>query len=397
MTFFVKSSAAVSILAVSMALSPSSYAQDATLTIGGRLMLDQHFVNIENNDGTDFNVTDSEVRRARLFASGKYGDSISYKFEFNHTTGSDLEVTDGFVQFAPKNQPFKVKLGHFKTHNSLEEEASSRFISTIERGGFTDAFELDRRLGVSVGTAADNYTLNVGVYGESINSDADNKNGFAVAARGTYAPINTAETTAHIGASWRYRDANDSQDLRYRQRPYAHALNSDNTDGVLPSGRIINAGVAAGVGERFASSDNFFAVEGLFIQNSFWAAGEYSLVEANGAGANPDASFNGGYIEAGYIIGGKKSYKTSGGSYDRMKVYQPFGSGGWGALALVARYDRLDLEDDIYLGQLDTVVLGADWLPTKQTRIRVNYFNSDADDGFADSAEGVVARVGFDF
>jgi len=400
MTFTLKSGLAISTLALTLAFSSTSFAQDATLTIGGRLMLDQAFTSIQNVDGlgTDINVTSSEVRRARLFAKGKFGDSVSYKFEFNHTTGGDIEVTDGFLQFAPKGQKFKIKAGHFKTHNSLEEEASSRFITTIERGGFTDAFSLDRRLGLSIGTAGENYTFNVGVYGESINDDGFNKNGTAAAARATFTPLKTDETIVHLGASWRYRDAGDSGDFRYRQRPFAHSLDSDNTQGFLPSGRIINAGrIVPGLPERFAESDNFYAAEGLIIHNGFWGAAEYSILSANGSGANPDATFGGGYIEAGYIFGGRRSYKSSGGTYDRMKVDNPIGEGGYGAVSLVARYDTLDLQDNGYLGTLDTIIIGADWLPTKNTRLRVNYFNANADNGFADSASGINARLGFDF
>ena len=80
-----------------------------------------------------------------------------------------------------------------------------------------------------------------------------------------------------------------------------------------------------------------------------------------------------------------------------MKVDNPLGEGGMGAVSLVARYDTLDLEDNGYLGKLDTIVIGADWLPTKNTRLRINYFNSDAENGFADSASGINARLGFDF
>lgn len=398
---FLKRGVAPAVLMIAMASANSAMAQDVTIDIGGRLMLDQAFTDIKNIGGTgeDLSVTSSEVRRARLFAKGQFSSSVKYKFEFNHTTGGDIEVTDGLLEFKPKGSNFKIKAGHFKTHNSLEEEASSRFITTIERGAFTDAFGFDRRLGVSVGTAGDNYTLNVGVYGESINDDGRNKDGFAAAARATFAPIKTDETVVHLGASWRYRDAGSGEnDLRYRQRPYAHSLDSDNTDGFLPSGRIVNAGrFPADRDERFAESDNLFAIEGLAIHNGFWAAAEYSLVAANGRDDNEDADFSGGYIEAGYIFGGRRSYKSSGGTYDRMKVYNPLGEGGLGALSLVARYDTLDLEDNGYLGKLDTIVLGVDWLPTKHTRLRVNYFNADAEDGFADSASGINARLGFDF
>lgn len=398
MTLKIKSGLAVTAMAAAMAYSPISFAQEATIDIGGRLMLDTAFTDIKNINGTtnDLDVTSSEVRRARLFAKGKFGSAVKYKFEFNHTTGGDLEITDGFLQFAPKEQPFTIKVGHFKTHNSLEEEASSRFITTIERGGFTDAFGLDRRIGLSIGTAGDNYTLNAGIYGENINNDGST-NGKAAAARVTFTPVKSDDTILHLGASWRYRDSGDSN-FRYRQRPYAHSLDSTNTQGVLPSGRIINAGrIVAGRDERFGDSDNLFAIEGLVLQNNMWAAAEYAITDVKGAGTNPDANFSGGYIEAGIIFGGKRTYKSSGGTYDRMKVDNPIGEGGMGAVSLVARYDMLDLQDNGYLGKLDTLVIGADWLPTKNTRLRVNYFNADAENGFAESASGINARLGFDF
>lgn len=389
---------AMSCLAV-ISISPAM-AQDVTLDIGGRLMLDQAFTTIKNVDGTglDLDVTSSEVRRARLFAKGNFSSAVKYKFEFNHTTGGDLEITDGFLQFAPKDKNISVKIGHFKTHNSLEEEASSRFITTIERGGFTDAFGLDRRLGLSVGTTGDNYTFNAGIYGENVNNDTAKQNGRAAAARATFTPVNDADTIIHLGASWRYRDAGDSGDFRYRQRPFAHSLASDNTEGFLPSGRIINAGrIATDRAERFAGSDNLFAIEGLALHNNLWAAAEYATLSASGSDLNQDADFGGGYIEAGIVFGGRRTYKASGGTYNRMKVDSPLGEGGMGALSLVARYDMLDLEDNGYLGKLDTIVLGVDWLPTKNTRLRVNYFNADADGGYADSASGINARLGFDF
>ena len=394
MTRLLKSgSAAAMALCALMATEQSALAQDATLTIGGRLMLDYTVADI--ND-PDVSVNASEVRRARLFAKGKYGDAVEYKFEFNHTTGGDIEVTDGFVKFKPKALPFTVKAGHFKTHNSLEEEASSRFISTIERGAFTDAFELNRRLGVSLGRVGENYTFNVGIYGDDINA-SNEKNGYAAASRLTYLPYQTDDTLVHVGGSWRYRDARDSFDgndtgdlFRYRQRPFAHTLDTTNTDGVLSSGRIVNTG-------RFASSDNLFAAEALAIHKNLWFAGEYAVLNANGGNGLEDGDFSGGYIEAGIVIGGKRSYKKSGGTFDRTKVDNPVGSGGLGALSLVARYDTLDIQDGPYLGKLDTVVLGADWWPTKQTRLRLNYFDSDATNGAADSANGFMARLGFDF
>lgn len=376
-----------------MAFDGTAAAQDATIKVGGRLMLDYLSADVNT---PDVGVETTAVRRARLAASGKYGDDVSYKFEVNYTTGGDLELTDGFIKFQPKGQNTFVKIGQYKTHNSLEEETSSRYTTTIERGSYTDTFELNRRLGVSVGTSGDNFTAIAGIFSESVDGGAFEQNGNAAAARVTYLPYQDADTLVHIGGSWRYRNAADAIDsnvndgLRYRQRPYANQFSSDNTGGILSSGRIIAT-------PRFAKSDNLFAAEALAIHKNLWAAGEYAVVNANGAAGNAHGTFGGGYIEAGIMFGGKRTYAKSTGRFNRPKVDNPVGSGGYGAVSLVARYDTIDLQDGPYLGKMDTVILGADWHPTKQTRLRLNYFDSDATNGAAESANGFLARLGFDF
>ena len=376
MTFTRKASLAVMILGLPMMVAPEAFAQDATIKIGGRLMLDYTIADLNEPDSS---ITDSEVRRARLFASGKYGDSISYKAELNHATGGGIILTDGYVQFAPKDSNFKVKVGQFKTHVSLDEQNSSRFISTIERAAFTDAFELGRRLGVSVNVSGDNYGLDVGAFGTNVETEGGPEEGYALSGRGYYNPVKTNDALAHLGVSWRYRKQGDSQsDLRYRQRPYTHSAPD----------RIVNTG-------RFADSDNVIIGEAAFLKDNIWAAGEYAVLSANGSAGNEDADFSGGYMEAGIMFGGKRTYKS--GKFNRPKVDNPVGAGGMGAIALVARYDTLDVQDGPYLGKLDTIVLGADWWATKQTRFALNYFNVDATNGTAESGNGVVARLSFDF
>jgi len=186
--FMTGSSAAALTLAALMAMPFTAQAQDASVTFSGRLMLD--YLAADIND-PDVSVETAKVRRARIAAKGKYGDAISYKFEVNHSTGSDLELTDGFIQFSPKSQPFFVKVGQYKTHNSFEEETSSRFTTTIERGAYTDTFELNRRLGVSVGAKGDNYTFIAGYFNESVEGGAFDNNGKAAAARATFVPYKT--------------------------------------------------------------------------------------------------------------------------------------------------------------------------------------------------------------
>jgi len=376
MTFSRKAVLAASTMVLSLMSADFAFAQDATIKVGGRLMLDYTIADFED---TDFKINNSEVRRARLFASGTYGDSIKYKMEFNKSTGDAIELTDAFIQFVPKNSKFKVKVGQFKTHNSLEEETSSRHISTLERGAYTDAFGLNRRIGVSVNTSGDNYGFDLGVFGTNVEAENGDEEGYALAGRGYFNPVKADDTIVHLGGSWRYRSQGDSEgEIRYRQRPYTHVASS----------RIIDTG-------RFADSDSFYAGEALVMKDNMWAAGEYSFLGANGSEGNEDADFSGGYAEVGYVIGGRKTYK--GGKFNRIKVDNPLGEGGYGAVALVARYDTLDLEDGPYLGQLDTIVVGADWWPTKQTRLGLNFFNVEAEDGIAESGSGVLGRLSIDF
>lgn len=350
-------------------------ATDFTLKVGGRVHLDYTLGDLNT---PDMDLNGGEIRRARLNVSGKYGDAIKYKFEVNHETGDDITVKDAYLQFIPQNSPFKIKVGQFKTHVSLDEQNSSRFMSTLERSAFTDAFDFGRRLGVSVNTSGDNYTFDAGVFTADLEDDPDGS--YALSARGTYNPVKTDDTLVHLGVSWRYRnqDAEDGELLRFRQRPYTHST----------SFRIVQT-------DRFAGSDNFFGAEAAIFHKNLWAAGEYGYTAANGTGAEPDADFNGFYGEVGAFIGGRRTYK--GGKFNRPKVDNPLGEGGMGALAFVARYDRLDLQDNIRQGELETIVIGADWWPTKYTRLGLNYFNVDAENGAAGSGNGVVGRIQFDF
>jgi len=366
MTKFSRGACASSLLALVIALPNIAHAQDnATVEIGGRLMLDYTLADL---DGPDGNIDGSEVRRARLHAKGTFGDQISYKFELNKTGSDAFNIEDAYLEFKPKDKPIKIRIGQDNTTNSFDELTSSRFTSTIERAAFTDAFQFGRRVGVTVLTKGDNWTFDAGVYADNLEGNDFDKEGRA----------------AHLGASVRYREASKNDDdeaadlFRYRQRPFTH---------VAPD-RIVNTG-------RFANTDTFVGAEAMVLSDGFWAAGEYGLTSASGFEAEPDADFGGGYVEAGYFFGGRRTYGST--VFKRPKVDSPVGAGGMGAFSVVARYDTLDLDDGAFDQTLDTIILGADWYPTANTRFGVNYFNADADNGNFDSAEGVVARMYFDF
>ncbi len=380
---FARGAAASSLLAFVAAAPVAVQAQDKlTVKVGGRVNVDYTVAELDDPD-TDING--SELRRARVSISGNYGSTLSYKFEVQTDSGGDIYAEDAYLQFAPEGTGLKFKLGQQRTTNSLDEQTSSRFISVIERAAMTDAFSLDRRVGATVTKSGDDYTLGFGVFGENLEGGAFDREGYAVSARGTYNPVKTGDEVVHLGASWRYRKAGENSDpaqgdelFRYRQRPFTHQTND----------RIIST-------SRFAESDNFYGLEAAYKAGPFWAAAEYSMLAANGGAGNDDADFQGYYAEAGMFFGGSRTYK--GGKFNRPNVDNPITEGGKGAFALVARYDVVDLDDGVNVGKLDNYVIGADWYPTRNTRVAVNAFVADATDGAADKATGIVSRLYFDF
>ena len=374
--------------------SPPAWSGDGwDIKLSGRVQYDYAQADAERASG--FDVDDQEWRRVRLAVSGKVGSAIKYKAELNTNSSGDINAEDLFIEFAPSGAP-KIKVGQFKTPNSLDEQTSSRFISTLERAAFTDAFQFNRRVGVSLSQSGDNYTLTGGVFAGNL-EDGDQDQGFVAAARGTMQRQLGEASVFHAGASIRYREQGDEEGLaRYRQRPYTH----------LP-GRIISTGA-------IADRDLFVGIEAALISGPYWAAGEYGVLNAdtNLPGGDPDLS--GGYLEIGAFIGGARTYK--GGKFDRPKVDKPVTQGGWGAVSGVLRFDQVDLSDGpVDGGSLDTFIAGIDWWPTRHSRIGFNYFNADAslgtstsglDSDFAalvtanqtaETVEGFSARLQFDF
>jgi len=374
--------------------APSVSGDGWDMKVSGRVQFDYNRADADNAAG--FDLGDTEWRRVRLAISGKLGSTVSYKAELNTDSSGEVDVTDIFIQFAPKGSAFKLKAGQFKTPNSLDGQTSSRFTSTLERAGFTQAFQFNRRLGIGTSTKGDDYTLTAGLFAGNLNDDAADQ-GFVAAGRATYTPMNTGDQLIHLGASVRYREQGDEEGLiRYRQRPYAH----------IP-GRIISTG-------RVATEDTFIGLEAAAILGSVWTSAEYGKSFANDPSQGSDPEVEGGYVEAGIFFGGKKGYK--GGKFDRPAVDRPVGSGGYGAISIIARYDVVDLNGNgAGGGQLDTFIAGVDWWPTRHTRVGVNLFDADAtlgtstsglDSNFAalvttgapsEKVQGLTARLQFDF
>ncbi|MFL2771779.1 MAG: OprO/OprP family phosphate-selective porin [Rhodospirillaceae bacterium] len=345
------------------------------MNLRGRILADTSWIS-DGDNNIDTKAT--EFRTVRLGIEGKAWKDVKYKFESDFAD-NEVGVKDAYMEWkaAPGT---KIAIGQFKTHNSLDEQTSSRHISVMERASFTDAFGLARRIGVSVGLGDKNWTAKAGLFRGSNGIDEENE-GSEVAARVTYSP-KVGDVQAHFGASVRARKAGDQSNFRYRQRPHQH----------LSPVRFVNTG-------RVANKDLFYGAEIGALLGPFWAVAEYSGLKAD---ANDpvfeDPTFTGGYAEIGFFLTGEtRGYKADKGAWDRPKVNMPVHEGGVGAWAITARYDTLDLtEPGFQGGNQNSFIVGVNWYLNRHTRMMLNYNNARIRNAFDVDLNGTDGKNNVD-
>lgn len=308
-------------------------------------------------DNSDFRIDSGELRQARAAVTAKKTQT-EWKAEFVVDNDGNIAVTDAYLKRALDAPGWSVRIGQFKTSNSLDEQTSEWVSGDFERAAFTDAFDLDRRVGVQVERAGEAHSFYAGIFAANVN-DTPFSEGHAIAARYVYTPHRPEGEVLHFSVSARWRETGDNMpDFRYRQRPFTHN-----------SGRIVAT-------PQLGSEDLFLGAEAAWLKGSSWIASEYSVLTDDTTGGG-NATFQGGYLEAGHMIGGHRTYK--GHKFDRPVVDRPVADGGPGALLLAARFDMLDLRDGaVDGGRLDTFILAADWYVSSRVHAGVNLFQSDA-------------------
>ncbi len=349
----------------------------------GRLQYDVGFV--ENPPG----VTDrglgfgNEVRRARIGAEGSIPGGFGYKIEVDFAN-SEVEITDAFLSYKASKM-LGLTLGQHNAFQSMEELTSSRFLSFLERAAFTDAFNFERRIGLSATWADGDFIAQGGVFSDNIEDLADARDAVGLGdendavsfdGRIVYAP-RLGKARLHLGASAHWRDnggnAAAGPATRYRQRPFVHTSNS----------RFL-ATPALRVG-----TETNYGVEAALIRGPLHAVAEAHWFNADTLTPGLSPTFFGGYAEVGYFLTGEsRGYK--GGRWDRTKVLRPVGAAGAGAVQINLRYDHLDLNSGgIVGGRQRGYEASLVWIAQDHVRFLLNYAHLRFDDA-------VIAGTGGD-
>jgi phosphate-selective porin OprO/OprP len=324
----------------------------------------------------------NEVRRARIGAEGTIPGGFGYKIEVDFAN-NEVEITDAFLSYKASKR-LGVTLGQHNNFQSMEELTSSRFLSFMERAAFTDAFNFERRIGLSAGYSNGDLLVQGGVFTDNIEDLADAQDAVglgdendAVSADGriVFAP-KMGKTQLHFGASAHWRDngetAASGPATRYRQRPFVHTSNSRFL--ATPALRV--------------RAETNYGIEAALVRGPLHAAAEAHWLNADTLTPGLSPTFFGGYAEIGYFLTGEsRGYK--GGRWDRTKVRRPVGNGGAGAFQINLRYDHLDLADGgINGGRQRGYEASLVWIAQDHVRFLLNYGHLRFEDSAIASAGG---------
>ncbi len=371
--------------------------RDWEFKVRGRLLVDGGFLGDKDDLYTGDNAT--EIRAARLGVEAKFFDGFKVKFETDFAN-NDVDIKDAFLEykgrytqaFGEGTKPLFIRAGQYKTPNSLEEQTSARFTTFMERAAITDAFDLNRRVGLGTGAQGSNWALHAGLFGQNAGVSAPSE-GLAAAGRGyLFDSFGGEEGDAnffHVGGSVRYRgfsnDA-DNNEVRYRQRPFFHFTDK----------RSVNTGFIEN-----ARSDVFLGGEVAWVKGPWSFQGEVAntfLQTTEGEDAN---GLWGGYGSLSYFLtDDTRKYIAADGAFGRVEVKNPLQDGGWGAWQLASRFDYIDLNSGVARGgQQYSMIGGLNWYLDDYARVMLDgavtqVFNAKGTDAAAIGSNNTIYGVG---
>ena len=348
---------------------PTFWSKDGSWSahVRGRLFVDGGALGDEDDLYKNDNGT--ELRAARLGVDGSFLQGWRYRLEADFAD-SDVDVKDAYIQYGGALiDPAYIRIGQFKTPNSLEELTSSRFITFMERAAITDAFALDRQIGLGGGATGENWGVEAGLFGQNA-SDVNDNEGYALAGRGHYAfflnpeePGEDSSQVIHLGASLRYRNFDNdtfNSEVTYRQRPFFHFTGTRSVStGAIPD----------------SEGDIWAGAEFAWVKGPFSLQSEVANTALHRKNGEDDANnLWGGYLSASYFLTGEhRNYDPESGAFERVRVSSPVQDGGFGAWEVAGRADYIDLNNEgVKGGEQISYIAGVNWYANDYVRFMLD-------------------------
>ncbi len=349
------------------------------------------------------------IRRARLGVEGTFFKIWDYKFEYDFSRGNGTVgsgITDAFVRLN-HTDALSYKLGSFKEPFSLEEAASNRYLTFIERHMSVNAF-VDNpntyKTGIGANYAVQRWQTGIAFQTEpigswssastSVNANGNqNRNngsgdtGWQGTGRVSGRPWMEDDTKfMHVGISAGHTEVNtqyraDGTMVGEGQIGGGGGMsffafpgtNVDRTN-ILNTGNL-STGALNDPNRRQVTSYDRYGAEGWFVYGPFSAQAEYLRTNINGVGYDGE-HLTGYYGFISYFLTGEsKSYHVRNGAANRLKPRKPFhwDGSGLGAWEIAAGYDYIDMNSGaIKGGEMDMFRFGLNWYPHSNVKFQSN-------------------------
>jgi phosphate-selective porin OprO/OprP len=351
------------------------------------------------------------IRRARLGVEGTFFKIWDYKFEYDFSRGNGAAaagITDAFVRLNV-TKPFSVKVGSFKEPFSLEEAASNRFLTFIERHMSVNAF-VDNpntyKTGIGANYAVPRFqtgiafqtepvgpwssaTTSVNANGNQSRNNGSGDSSWEGIGRISGRPWMEDETkflhvgisAGHTAVNTQYNAAGDIATTPSAQGGGGGGMaffafpgtNVDRTN-MLNTGNLSTGNRNDPNARRIDSYDRYGA-EGWLVHGPFSVQGEYLRTNINGLGYDNE-HLTGYYGFASYFLTGEsKAYHVRNGAANRIKPKQNFqwNGSGWGAWEIAAGYDYINMNSGVIRGgKADMVRFALNWYPHSHVKVQNN-------------------------
>ena len=349
------------------------------------------------------------IRRARLGIEGTFYKIWDYKFEYDFSRGNGTVgsgITDAFVRLN-HTDALSYKLGSFKEPFSLEEAASNRYLTFIERHMSVNSF-VDNpntyKTGIGANYAVKRFQTGIAFQTEpiggwssastSVNANGNqNRNngsgdtGWQGIGRVSGRPWMIDDTKFfHVGVSAGHTDVNtqyraDGTMVGEGQIGGGGGMsffafpgtNVDRTN-ILNTGNL-STGALSDPNRRQVTSYDRYGAESWFVYGPFSAQAEYLRTNINGVGYDSE-HLTGYYGFVSYFLTGEsKAYHVRNGAANRIKPNRPFhwNGTGWGAWEVAFGYDYIDMNSGVIKGgRADMVRFGLNWYPHSNVKFQAN-------------------------